>query len=199
MCFVCLSVFDVFFYLSVFYAFHICLSVCYAFTVCLSCVHFHCWGTLKKLPIAYRLSPQRIPSERNIFIFLFDYKKILSVCLLWIFICERLWKCCLSPIAYHLKVERERIIFITHRKTMNHLRWLVPQGIPSERNVFISCLTITKLCLSVCNAFLSVCLTDMLFHFWGTLRKLPIAYRLSLSVYKVSGKYWYQTAVLVHA
>ncbi len=28
----------------------------------------------------------------------------LSVCLVYIFICERLWKCCLSPIAYHLNI-----------------------------------------------------------------------------------------------
>jgi hypothetical protein len=53
-------------------------------------------------------------------------------------------------------------------------------------------LTIIKFCLSVFNAFLFVCLTGMLFHFWEGSRKLPIAYRLSLSIYKVSGIYWYK-------
>ncbi len=87
-----------------------------------------------------------------------DYNKVvcLSVCLVYIFICERLWKCCLSPISR-----------------------LSPQRIPSEWNVFIFLLIEIRFCLSECYALLSVCLSCIHFHLWETLKMLPIAYRLS--------------------
>jgi hypothetical protein len=66
----------------------VCLSDCYALlSVCLSSMLFHLRETLKKLPIAYCLSPPRIPSERNAFIFLLIEIKVLSVSLLCFVVC----------------------------------------------------------------------------------------------------------------
>ncbi len=41
------------------------------------CIHFHLWETLKKVPIAYRLSPKKV--------------LCLSVCLLFFFVCLSVW------------------------------------------------------------------------------------------------------------
>jgi hypothetical protein len=102
----------------------------------------------------------------------------LSVCLVYIFICERLWKRCLSPIAYHLNVYQVRGM-------SSFSCWLL---------CFVVCLSVCLLCFFTCESlwksclspiayrlkmFLSVCLSFMLFHLWETLKKLPIAYRLS--------------------
>ncbi len=98
------------------------------FVVCLSV--FHAFLFVRDFEnVAYRLSPQRIPSEWNVFIFLLTDMLCcccLSVCLLCF---SNLWETLkMLPFAYRLS----------------------PQCTPSERNIFIFLLTAMLCCLSVC-------------------------------------------------
>jgi hypothetical protein len=106
----------------------VCLSDCYALlSVCLSSMLFHLRETLKKLPIAYCLSPPRIPSERNAFIFLLIEIKVLSVWLLCFVVC--------LSVLYTFSFARD-FENVAYR--------LSPQRMPSEWNMLIHILSLPQ-------------------------------------------------------
>ena len=159
----------------------VCLSAMHSLSVCRSCMHFHLWETLKKLPIAYRLSPQRIPSERNVLMSSFSCLTIIRFCLSVFY--EFLFVRDFEKAAYRLSP-----ITSTYTKWEECLHFLF------DYNQI----------LSVCLQCLSVCLSDWYaFSFLRGFEK--VAYSLSpipqhiQSEWNILIQILAQTAVLVHA